>query len=63
VTHPFDVLRELFAQLGPEVPGGCEDCDAYQTGEEVDGIFMLQVHHDDDCPTLLRKQRRKNARR
>ena len=44
----------LAALIGQRIPGGCDDCDAYQTMQTVDGIFILSVHHDDTCPTLHR---------
>jgi hypothetical protein len=34
------------------VPGGCMDCNAYQTLDTSEvPIFRLSVHHDDTCPT------------
>ena len=37
--------------VGRELPGGCEDCSAYQTMTEVTpGVWSLTVHHDDTCP-------------
>ena len=34
------------------IPGGCDDCAAYQTLDEVEpGFLRLGVHHDDTCPT------------
>lgn len=43
-----------------KVPGGCDDCDAYQTLErdpEHPNIMHLRVWHDDTCPFLNRHQR------
>jgi hypothetical protein len=35
---------------GQEIPGGCDGCDAFQTvREEEPGVWVLVVHHDDDC--------------
>jgi hypothetical protein len=35
---------------GREIPGGCDECDAYQTVRQVtDGIWSLTVHHDENC--------------
>ena len=50
---------ELLGPLdGARVPGGCEDCDAYQTVEAATlGVWVLNVHHDDDCPFLAEVQR------
>jgi hypothetical protein len=47
-------IDDLFRKAhGKQIPGGCEDCDAYQTMDEVrPRVHMLTVHHDDDCPTL-----------
>ena len=41
----------LDAMTGHRMPGGCDDCDAYQTmtrGSE--GLYELLVHHDHTCP-------------
>lgn len=45
-----DLAAALAALTGNRWPGGCEDCDAYQTISNVDGVFVLAVHHDDGCP-------------
>lgn len=38
---------------GRRLPGGCDDCNAYQTVRRVDGRFyVLTVHHDETCPEL-----------
>lgn len=51
MTDSLDNLAVRFA--GKRVPGGCEDCDAYQTFErEADGTYAVRVHHDDTCPWL-----------
>lgn len=31
------------------MPGGCDDCAAYQTVELVGSIYVLTVHHDQTC--------------
>ncbi len=43
----------FLAQLeGLRIPGGCDDCDAYQTVKRVaERVTVLTVHHDDTCPT------------
>ncbi len=42
--NPLDTLR---------IPGGCDDCDAYQTIDASQApIYRITVHHDDTCPTL-----------
>ena len=41
----------LDAMTGHRMPGGCDDCLAYQTmTREADGLYELLVHHDDTCP-------------
>lgn len=43
----------LDAMTGRRLPGGCDDCNAYQTVTQADqGMYVLTVHHDDDCPFL-----------
>lgn len=47
------VARVLGPLDGERVPGGCEDCDAYQEVTAVNpGVWSITVHHDDDCPFL-----------
>ena len=42
----------LEAMTGRKLPGGCDDCDAYQVMSRLaDGLYVLSVHHDDTCPT------------
>jgi hypothetical protein len=53
--RPF--RRQLTDLLGPldgaQIPGGCDDCDAYQTTSAVSaGVWTVTIHHDHDCPTL-----------
>jgi hypothetical protein len=50
--HVRTWLDDLHDALkGYRVSGGCADCDAYQTLEKrADGIFLLTIAHDDDCP-------------
>lgn len=45
-------IRETFARMdGAKIPGGCDECDAYQSmSVDTDGICHLTVHHDDWCP-------------
>ena len=56
-----DRLRELTRRLaGRRVPGGCDECNAYQTMEEdadLPGVFHIRIHHDDWCAFLARIQR------
>ncbi len=52
--EPKSTRLRLHALLGQKVPGGCDDCDAYQHLREHDGIYVLTVAHDDWCPTLAK---------
>lgn len=55
------VVNILGPLEGAEIPGGCDDCDAYQTVEAVQsGVWVLTVHHDDSCPTWMAIQRRRS---
>ncbi len=48
--RPLDFLAAL---IGHEIPGGCDDCDAYQsTTRHESGSWILTVHHDEDCNFL-----------
>lgn len=56
-------LAETLAPLdGAQIPGGCDDCDAYQVivanAYGLSGVSAIQIHHDDWCPTLARHQAR-----
>lgn len=43
----------LAALVGRRLPGGCDDCNAFQTVEQRDvHLFVMTVHHDDSCPWL-----------
>jgi len=36
-----------------EIPGGCDDCNAYQkVVQEGHNLFKITVFHDDTCPFL-----------
>ena len=51
----LDNFSALLDQV--QIPGGCEECDAYQTVPEQDpnsNIMHVNVVHDDDCPLLQR---------
>lgn len=50
--QPGNNARPHLAALdGARIPGGCDDCDAYQTIDASHApMFMLNVHHDDTCP-------------
>jgi hypothetical protein len=44
---------------GARIPGGCDQCHAYQTVTPItSGVWILNVHHDDWCPFLRRLERR-----
>ncbi|MGI8693512.1 MAG: hypothetical protein ACR2JK_11545 [Geodermatophilaceae bacterium] len=48
----------LDAMTGHRIPGGCDDCTAYQTVEQqAPGVYLLAVHHDDTCPDYWRRTR------
>ncbi|MGC4174278.1 hypothetical protein [Demequina sp.] len=52
--QPAPATAVFEALMGQRIPGGCEDCDAYQTVEvTAPGIYSLQVHHDATCPTYM----------
>lgn len=52
------LARTLGPIEGQEIPGGCDDCDAYQTADPVKaGVWTITVHHDADCPTAARIER------
>jgi hypothetical protein len=57
------LLRNMARQLaGAQIPGGCDECDAYQTMEEdpdLPNAFHVRVHHDDWCPFLARMEERR----
>ena len=42
----------LAALLDQRIPGGCQDCDAYQYMQLADGIYHLAIYHDPTCPYL-----------
>ncbi|WP_148574954.1 hypothetical protein [Nocardioides caldifontis] len=43
----------LNAMTCRRLPGGCDDCDAYQEMSRcADGLYVLTVHHDPTCPYL-----------
>lgn len=56
VSNPLEYFNALD---GLQLPGGCGDCDAYQTLDATTPpLYVVTVHHDDDCPTLARHTRR-----
>lgn len=45
------VRSHLDAMTDRRLPGGCDDCDAYQTvTQHGNGVYVLTVHHDASCP-------------
>lgn len=54
--HKGDPIAPIAASVGTgRIPGGCPDCDAYQTLDaSAAPVYRLTVHHDDTCPTYLR---------
>ncbi|MGJ6961150.1 hypothetical protein ACSDR0_04510 [Streptosporangium sp. G11] len=58
--HP---LAQPAASPRGSIPGGCDDCHAYQTVKKVTGrITQITVHHDNTCPALRARQNRRNTR-
>ena len=60
----FDALK------GARIPGGCDDCDAYQVITDdptCPGVTVIQIRHDETCPyyraRLNRAQRRARRRK
>jgi hypothetical protein len=48
---------------GREIPGGCAECSAYQTmRQELPGVWVLVVHHDDDCRFYMERASRRGTR-
>lgn len=57
-------LDEIFEGMaGQRIPGGCDDCDAWQEMTQQYGIHVITVHHDDTCPTWRQIQARRKASR
>lgn len=43
-------IEALFAG---RIPGGCDDCDAYQELTAASpGVYVLAIRHDPSCPYL-----------
>lgn len=52
-AHPEE--SSLAPLTGRRLPGGCDDCDAYQVLSRcADNLYVLTVHHDETCPRLNR---------
>jgi hypothetical protein len=55
-------ISDLFESMaGQRIPGGCDDCDAYQEMTKQHGIYVMTVHHDDTCPTWQQIRARRKA--
>ena len=55
-------ISSLEALAGRRFPGGCDDCNAYQTVRRCPNdawgeVYVLTVHHDDTCPYLNQESR------
>lgn len=50
----MSAFDELFREAeGKRIPGGCDQCEAYQIVESVSpGVWHLAIRHDADCPIL-----------
>lgn len=51
--HPNALIPQLekLAKARLDIRGGCDACDAYQRLRQLaDGIFVLDIFHDNDCP-------------
>ncbi len=45
-------LDGLAALEGLRLPGGCDECDAYQTVDASHAPFYrINIHHDESCPS------------
>ncbi|HEY5304559.1 MAG TPA: hypothetical protein VIJ86_10940 [Acidimicrobiales bacterium] len=54
MTSPDDLFKSL---EGSEIPGGCDQCDAFQrTSEVIPGVWSVTIVHDDDCPFMRAKK-------
>jgi len=43
---------------GLRIPGGCDDCNAFQTVDARHApIYRVTVHHDNTCPTFRAMKR------
>ena len=54
--------QTLDAMTGKRIPGGCDDCDAYQVMVRCEaGVYVLEVHHDDTCPFYRQARARREG--
>jgi hypothetical protein len=58
-------VSEMIAALdGAEIPGGCDECDAFQVVHARAGhrdVHVIRVFHDDDCPVLAAIERARRS--
>ena len=55
-------ISEIFdGMAGQHIPGGCDDCDAYQQMTKQHGVYVITVHHDDTCPSWQQIRTRRKA--
>lgn len=48
------LAADLSPLLGKRIPGGCPNCDAYQTVYRIEeGHWKMTTHHDDWCPIYI----------
>lgn len=53
-AEPLSDNELLDAFLGQSIPGGCGHCGAVQSlHKESEGIYIMAIGHDDDCPELI----------
>ncbi len=52
--------RNYLEQLtGQRIPGGCDECDAFQTVDTSNApIYRIAVHHDEWCPVYAAMTKR-----
>ena len=56
-----EALRELGPLEGQRTPGGCNQCEAFQTVDPIrGGVWMVSVHHDPGCPVFAEIERRRS---
>ncbi len=58
-AHEFVTVDDLLSRLaGCRMPGGCDDCNAYQEMAQLaPGVWSLGVFHDTGCPALAARKK------
>jgi len=51
-----EIAEDLAALIGQRIPGGCDDCDAYQVMRREGAVFVITVAHDNTCPWLRARE-------